>query len=103
MAAAQTVINDTIRDTAETSTAKRRRVLAPTGYRGTVWYKIFSTADCYLERVDAADAGDRGTGYETLLANQQHVIAIRRGEFAISNSSASQVIEITAMTRLGPG
>lgn len=103
MAAAQTVVNVPIRNTMESTAQRVRRVLAPTGVHGCRWYRIWSTAELYLERSDAVDAAVRGSSYETLTAGTVHTVRIARGEFGISAASPSAVVEITAMTSEGPG
>lgn len=102
MAAVTLSMNTPVRDTAESSINTRRRFVVPTT-GGATWFRIFSTAELYLERVDAADATSRGSTYETLAANTVHTVAIRRGEFAISAGTASAVVEVTALSRVGPG
>lgn len=102
MAVVELTMNTTSRDTSEASPATRRRYLAPTS-GGPTWYRLWSSAELYLERVDAADASARGSTYETLAASTVHVVAIRRGEFSLSAASGSVAVEVTALSRVGAG
>lgn len=102
MAAVQLTMNTTSRDTSESTPSTRRRYVAPTSGAPT-WYRIYSAAELYLERVDASDASSRGSAYETLPAGVVHVVAIRRGEFALSCGSASTAVEVTPLSRVGEG
>ena len=99
MAACQLTINAPKRETLPSTIGNRRKFIAPTS--GTpVWYRIRSTAELYLERIDADDDTAKGTDYETIAAATERIVAIRRGEFCLSSGSASAVVEVTAMSRL---
>jgi hypothetical protein len=102
VAAVTLTMNSTSLDTSEGTVNKRRRYVAPTG-AAPVWYRIFCASDLYLERGDHADAGDRGAAYETLPGGTQHVVAIRRGEFALSCAATSAAVQVTPLSRVGPG
>ena len=79
----------------------RTKINMPSGGHAT-WVRIFSTGDCYLELVDAADGGALGSHYETIKANIAYSRQIRRGEFCLTGAG-SQNAEITAATKPGPG
>lgn len=100
MAAVQLSMSTTSRDTSEAVANTRRRYVVPTT-GAPVWYRIFCASDLYLERVDAADASSRGSAYETLTGGIERIVAIRRGEFALSCSASSAAVEVTPLSRVG--
>lgn len=79
----------------------RTRYTMPAGGNAT-WVRIYSASDCYLELVDAADGGARGSNYETVKGGTAYSRQIRRGEFCLSGST-TQDVEVTAATKPGAG
>lgn len=94
MAAVTLTMHTPAQNTGESAANKRRRVVMPAGAR---WLTIYSASACYLEWVDAADAGDIGTAYLTIAAGATTTLPMRRGECAVSGSAGSQVIELLAL------
>ena len=99
MAEVQLEMNTTSRNTSEGTANKRRRYLTPTTGAPT-WYRVYSASELYLERADVADGSDRGSAYETLPAGVERVVAIRRGEFALSCAGTSAAVEVTPLSRI---
>lgn len=81
-------------NTLPSTALKARRIVMPEGYQ---YLRIYSTSDCYLERIDTTDGADRAASYETVPAGVSTIKYIGRGECGISGADVSQVIEITAI------
>lgn len=101
MAAVTLTYNTPVLDTSESTANKRRRVVMPTSY-SHLWLRVYQPDnDCYVELVDAADAGDRGSNYETVPAGTQRWIYIGRGECAVSCAGTSAAVQLTAVAAEG--
>jgi hypothetical protein len=77
------------------SAGRRRRVCAPPGAAGPLWYRIRSEATCHLEQLDAPDGSPLGEAPVELLPLES-VIPLGRREFLLSGTRPGQTIEITA-------
>lgn len=62
----------------------------------TVFVRIYSASDLFLELVDAADGSAAGTIGETIPAGAVVVRRIARGEFALSAVSGTPSAQVTA-------